>query len=45
MRKEEGVNERNIEIDKLMLQDNADLETISKYTSLSIEEINNLINK
>ena len=38
----EGKNERNIEIAKNMLKDNISVEFISKYTSLSIDEIKNL---
>ena len=38
----EGKNERNIEIARNMLKDNISVESISKYTSLSIDEIKNL---
>ena len=38
----EGKNERNIEIARNMLKDNIPVESISKYTSLSIDEIKNL---
>ena len=38
----EGKNERNIEIAKNMLKDNISVESISKYTDLSINEINSL---
>ena len=38
----EGKNERNIEIAKNMLKDNVLVELISKYTGLSIEEVNKL---
>ena len=38
----EGKNERNIEIAKNMLKDNIPVESISKYISLSIDEIKNL---
>ncbi len=40
--KEEGINQRNIEIVKKMLEDNVDISIISKYTNLSIEEIESL---
>jgi len=39
----EGVQERNIEIAKSMLKEKLPLETISKCTNLTIEEINKLI--
>ena len=38
----EGINQRNIDIAKNMLKDNMSLEMISKYTGLSIDEINDL---
>lgn len=38
----EGKNERNIEIARNMLKDNISVESISKYTDLSINEINSL---
>lgn len=38
----EGITERNIEIAKEMLKDNTNLELISKYTNLSIDEIEKL---
>ena len=37
-----GKNDRNIEIAKVMLQDTNDYKLISKYTGLSIEEIEKL---
>ena len=37
-----GSEKRNIEIAKSMLKDNISLETISKYTNLSINEIEQL---
>ena len=37
-----GIDERNIEIAKKMLNDNVDISFISKYSGLSIDEINNL---
>ena len=40
----EGMEEKQIEIAKSMLKDNVDVEVISKYTSLSIDEINSLLN-
>ena len=40
----EGKRENQIEIAKIMLKDNVGMETISKYTGLSIEEINKLEN-
>ena len=40
--KEEGIAEKTIEIAKKMLKDNASIELISKYTNLSIEEIEKL---
>ena len=40
--KTEGINQRNIEIARNMLKDNIPVESISKYTSLSIDEINSL---
>ena len=40
--KAEGKNERNIEIARNMLKDNISVESISKYTDLSINEINSL---
>lgn len=39
----EGMEERSIEIAKSMLKDKVDIEIISKYTGLSKEEINNLM--
>ena len=39
----QGKSERNIEIAKNMLKDNLSVDVISKYTELSIEEINSLI--
>ena len=36
--------EGKLEIAKSMLKDNVDVEVISKYTSLSIDEINSLLN-
>ena len=41
----EGKIERNIEIAKNMLQDTDDYGLIAKYTSLSIEEIESLVEK
>ena len=41
----EGKSERNIEIAKNMLQDTDDYGLISKYTGLSIEEIESLVEK
>ena len=41
-KKQEGINSRNIEIAKNMLKDNMDINTISKYTSLSKKEIEKL---
>ena len=41
-KKQEGINSRNIEIAKNMLKDNIDINTISKYTSLSKKEIEKL---
>ena len=38
----EGKNDRNIEIARDMLKDNISVESISKYTDLSINEINSL---
>ena len=38
----QGKNERNIEIARNMLKDNISVESISKYTGLSIEEVNKL---
>ena len=38
-KKQEGIKSRNIEIAKNMLKDNIDINTISKYTSLSKKEI------
>ena len=40
--KEIGINERNIEIAKKMLDDNVDISFISKYSGLSIDEIEGL---
>ena len=37
--KEEGLKEGKIEIAKNMLKDNVDINVISKYSGLSIEEI------
>ena len=37
-----GIDERNLEIAKNMLKENIDINTISKCTGLSIEEIQNL---
>jgi len=39
---EKGKEERNLEIAKAMLKDEVSLENISKYTGLSIDEINKL---
>ena len=39
---DKGINQRNIEIAKMMLQDTSDYNLISKYTGLSIEEIKEL---
>ena len=39
---EQGRNEANIENAKRMLEDKIDVEKISKYTNLSIEQIKNL---
>jgi len=39
---EQGIKQKNIEITKKMLQENTDINFISKITGLSIEEINNL---
>ena len=41
-KKQEGIKSRNIEIAKNMLKDNIDINTISKYTSLSKKEIEKL---
>ena len=38
----EGMNKRNEEIVKEMLKDNVDVDTISKYTGLSVDEINDI---
>ena len=38
----EGIKERNYSIAKSMKKDGADINLISKYTGLSIEEINKL---
>ena len=38
----EGITQEKIEIAKSMLNDNVEIETISKYTGLSIEEIKQL---
>ena len=40
--RKEGINERNIEIAKAMVKDEVNVETISKYTGLSVKEITNL---
>ena len=40
--KKMGIDERNLEIAKNMLKDGMDKNIISKYTGLSIEEIQNL---
>lgn len=40
--KEEGIKEGIIQTAKSMLKDNLDIEKISKYTNLTIDEINNL---
>lgn len=40
--REEGINQRNIEIAKNLLQLNTDIETISKATGLSVEQIEKL---
>ena len=40
--KEIGINQRNIEIAKKMLDDNVDISFISKYSGLSIDEIEGL---
>ena len=42
--KEEGIEEGKIEIAKNMLKDNVDINIISKYSGLSVEEINKLKN-
>ena len=42
--KEEGIQERNIEIAKSMLKDNMSIDTVSKYTGLSVNDIE-LLNK
>lgn len=39
---EDGENKKQIEIAKSMLKDNVPIESISKYTNLSVEDINNL---
>ena len=39
---EDGENKKQIEIAKLMLKDNVPVVDISKYTNLSVEDINNL---
>ena len=39
---DKGINQRNIEIAKMMLQDTNDYNLISKYTGLSIDEIKEL---
>ena len=39
---EKGSMDKSIEIAKKMLLDSVDIETISKYTNLSIDEIENL---
>ena len=38
----DGAEQRNIEIARRMLTENADINFISRVTSLSIDEINNL---
>lgn len=43
--KENGIKERNVELAKKMLADNIDIDFISKYTNLSIEELNYLKNE
>ena len=40
----EGIKEEKISIAKKMIADNISFEDISKYTSLSIQEIENIIN-
>ena len=40
-----GISKRNIEIAKNMLQDTDDYGLIAKYTGLSIEEIESLVEK
>ena len=40
--KEEGLKEKSIEIAKNMLKDNVDINIISKYSGLSIDEIKDL---
>ena len=40
--KEEGKKEKSIEIARNMLKDNVDINIISKYSGLSVEEINSL---
>ncbi len=40
--KEEGLKEKSIEIAKNMLKENVDINIISKYSGLSLDEINNL---
>ena len=40
--REEGLKEKSIEIAKNMLKDNVDINIISKYSGLSVEEINKL---
>ena len=45
MGKNEGINQRNIEIAGLMLKENTDIKFISSVTGLSIEEIQKLKSK
>ena len=40
--KKMGIDERNLEIAKNLLKENVDINTISKCTGLSLEEIQNL---
>ena len=39
---EQGSTQKQIEVTKKMLEENLPIETISKYSSLSIKEIENL---
>ena len=41
----EGAHKRELEIARNMLKDNLPIETISKYTNLTIDEINSLEDK
>lgn len=43
--KNEGIEERNIEIAKSMLRDDVDVKLISKYTGLTVNQIKNIKNE